>query len=98
MALLNLTIDLPESAYSITDPPTTAQRIINALISAFSASILILAAIGNGVIDAVLILGTGIEWLIDVADVVLTKLDNVMVAAIGWLASAMISRVAIHTV
>lgn len=63
MAILDLTIDLPQSAYHITDKPNAPQRIADQRAALFSALMLFLALAGIAAIWAVNVIESSLEWL-----------------------------------
>ncbi len=93
MAILDLTIDLPKSAYTITDKPTTPQRIVNGLTTFFSTFLLFIAFVGIAAIWTVNIIGSGLEWAFDAAELILQAGDNLIIIAIAAIAGLLMGGI-----
>lgn len=97
MKMLTLTIDLPPTAYTITDKPCPTQQLADALMTLFSSIILILAAIGWGMIYAVNKAGNGLKSLIEIVNQLALIIDGWMIALIIFLITIIVNRSVYYT-
>ncbi len=81
MSILNLTIDLPRSHYTVTDAPTATERVTNMLMALFSTVLLILAVIGGAIIYGAGYIGGLLEQTVDR----LYHLTDTRISAGPWL-------------
>ena len=93
MKMLNLTIDLPKTAYSITDKPSLTQKATNALQAIFSTILLSIAMVGIVAIWAVNVIGSGLEWALNVTEWMLQTGDNFIIVVIAAIAGLLMGRI-----
>ncbi len=76
MSMLNLTIDLPKSSYSITDKPTGIEQAANTLMTVFSTILLFIAMVGVATIWTVNVIGGGLERILDATEWLMAAFDD----------------------